>query len=202
MAFAGIALIVKGYEMVGFGRGARWKLCLVLLLILPATAINADDDGKGHRRRERRHGYNNQYGEKNLAPVNNATYADHCGVCHFAYQPELLPSESWRRILDRTDDHYGETVDLDTDTRKAISGYLTSKAADQSSSKLSQKIMRCLNGRIPVRITAIPYIRKEHHEIGPKVFSRTSVGSFSNCIACHRKADQGVYDDDWVSIPE
>jgi mono/diheme cytochrome c family protein len=34
------------------------------------------------------------------------------------------------------------------------------------------------------------------------VFVRPSVGSFSNCIACHTTAEKGVYDDDHVTIPQ
>jgi mono/diheme cytochrome c family protein len=201
MAIAKIVLILKGLNMIRFYKGAPWKRCLVFLLVVSATAISADGDGKKHRHRERRHSDNDHYGEKILAPVGNATYADHCGACHFAYQPGLLPSESWQKILDSTADHFGETVDFDTGAREEISGYLNSNAANTSSSELSQKIMRCLDGRIPVRITNIPCIRKKHHEIPQKVVNRPSVGSWSNCIACHRTADRGVYDDDWVSIP-
>jgi hypothetical protein len=80
--------------------------------------------------------------------------------------------------------------------------YLTLNAADTFSAELAKKILRCLNGRTPVRITDIPCIRKEHHEISPQVVKRPSVESLANCIACHRTAENRVYDDDWVSIPE
>jgi hypothetical protein len=62
--------------------------------------------------------------------------------------------------------------------------------------------MRCLGGTTPLRITDIPCIRKEHHEITPQAVQRKSVGSLSNCVACHRTAESGVYDDDNVSMPE
>ena len=188
--------------MIRFARRTLWTLCCILLLILSATAISADDDGKKHRYRERRRDDNNHYGEKDLKPVSNTTYIDHCSACHFTYQPGLLPSDSWHKILEDSEDHFGEAVDLDADAREEIYDYLTSNAANKSSSKLSQKIMRCLDGQTPLRITDIRYIRKEHHEIGQSVVNRPSVGSLSNCIACHRSADRGVYDDDRVSIPE
>ena len=185
-----------------FCRGALLGLLLVMLFVFLAATISADDDGKRHRRRERRHNEDSHHGGRSLRLVSNATYTDQCGACHFAYQPELLPSESWKRILDGTDDHFGDTVDLDPNARLEISGYLASNAADTSSAELAQKIVRCLNSRTPLRITDIPYIRKAHHEISQQVVKRTSVGSWSNCIACHRTAGKGVYDDDWVSIPE
>ncbi len=175
---------------------------LLMVLVVFVPAISADDDGKRHHRRERKHGENNHSGYRNLKTVSNSTYADQCGACHFAYQPELLPAASWKIILDGTDDHFGETVDLDESARLEISGYLASNAADKSSAKLSGKIMNCLVGSVPERITDIPYISKKHHEITPEVFQRKSVGSLSNCIACHRTAAKGEYDDDAVSIPE
>ena len=188
--------------MIHFTRRTLWSLCFIFLSVLSASVISADDNGKKHRYRERRHGDNNHYEEKYLNPVSNTTYNDNCSVCHFAYQPGLLPSDSWRKILESPVDHFGETLDLDADAREEIYVYLTSNAANTSSSKLSQKIMRCLGGQTPLRITDIPYIRKEHHEIGQGVVNRPSVGSLSNCIACHRNADRGIYDDDRVSIPE
>lgn len=188
--------------MIHFTRGTLWTLCFVFLSVLLATAKSADDNGKKHRYRERRYGDNNHYRKKYLKPVNNNTYTDYCGACHFAYQPGLLPSGSWHKVLENSEDHFGEILDLDADAREEVYEYLTSNAANTSSSKLSQKIMRCLDGQTPLRITFIPYIRKEHHEIGQSVVNRPSVGSLSNCIACHRNADRGVYDDDRVSIPE
>jgi hypothetical protein len=34
-----------------------------------------------------------------LKPVTNQTYEETCGDCHFGYQPELLPSASWLKIV-------------------------------------------------------------------------------------------------------
>jgi len=179
-----------------------WWVSLLMLWVVFAPTISADDDDKRHQRRERKHKENNHRGDKNLKPVNSAAYTDSCGACHFAYQPELLPAASWKKILEGTDDHFGETVDLDEGARLEISGYLASNAADKSSAKLAGEIMGCLGGTTPLRISDIPCIRKEHHEITPQTVQRKSVGSLSNCIACHRTAESGVYDDDNVSIPE
>lgn len=175
---------------------------MLLILVVFAPTLSADDDDKRHQRRERKHGENNHNGDKNLKPVGNAAYADQCGACHFPYQPELLPAASWKKIIESTDDHFGEALDLDEGPRLEISGYLASNAANTSSAKLAGKIVRCLGGLTPVRITDIPCIRKEHHEITPQMIQRKSVGSLSNCVACHRTAENGVYDDDDVSIPE
>ena len=149
-----------------------------------------DDDNNGHD--------NNDH----LKPVINQTYKETCGECHLAYQPELLPSESWLKILNQLDNHYGEEIETDPDTIKNISDYLKTNGAENSSAERSVKIMRCLGGQVPIRITDIPYIRKKHHELDPAIFKRKSIGSLSNCVACHTTAENGIYDDDAVKIPE
>ena len=35
--------------------------------------------------------------KKYISPVNSPTYEEECGACHFPYQPELLPSGSWKK---------------------------------------------------------------------------------------------------------
>ena len=149
-----------------------------------------DDDKKGHD--------NNDH----LKPVTNQTYNETCGGCHFAYQPELLPSASWLKILNQLDDHYGEEIEADPDTIKTISDYLKTNGAEKSSAERSVKIMRSLGDEAPIRITDIPYIRKKHYELDPAIFKRKSIGSLSNCIACHTTAENGIYDDDDVKIPK
>ena len=134
--------------------------------------------------------------------VANVTYKDNCSGCHFAYPPELLPASSWKGILTRLGDHFGESLALDDASREEIGKYLRENAADRSGSEKARKIMRSLGGRSPGRITEVPYVVKEHREIAQEVFRRKSIGSFSNCIACHKMADQGQFDDDQVTIPQ
>lgn len=143
----------------------------------------------------------NKAEEKSLKPVTNAAYKEKCGACHLAYQAELLPSASWVRILANISEHFGEGIDLDAESKQIIGKYLTENSADRSTAKLARKIKESLKGQTPNRITEIPYIRHEHRELPREVFSREPVGSFSNCSACHRSADQGKYDDD-VTLPE
>jgi hypothetical protein len=62
--------------------------------------------------------------------------------------------------------------------------------------------MRSLGNQVPLRITDIPYIREKHHEISPNILKRESIGSLSNCSACHTTAENGIYEDDNVTIPK
>jgi hypothetical protein len=135
-------------------------------------------------------------------PVTNLTYRTTCGECHFPYPTGLLPASSWKVILDRMKDHFGEQVSINPKSKEEILHYLTENGADQSSSKKSIKIMKSLKGQTPLRITEIPYIRDKHHEISKETLSRKAIGSLSNCIACHKNAERGNFDEDEVKIPD
>lgn len=159
------------------------------------------DRGKDRQYRKRYQSDSKHYGKRYLNSVNNPTYIEECGACHFTYQPELLPSGSWDKILAGLEDHFGEVIELDLASRKVIGEYLKANAAEHSSAKRAVKIMRSLGSQTPLRITEIPYIQRKHHEVSPSVFSRDPIGSFSNCLACHTTAEKGIYDDDYVVIP-
>jgi cytochrome c553 len=163
--------------------------CLLLTSFFHLAFADHDED---HEKKE----------SKFLAPVNNDTFKQKCGACHFAYQPGLLPSASWMQILANLDDHFGEAVELDDDSKKVISNYLKINSAENSSAKRAVKIMRSVGTQVPLRITDIRYIQKKHHEISSDVLKRKSIGSLSNCSACHTTADQGNYEDDFVKIPK
>jgi hypothetical protein len=169
--------------------------------VFQATLADDDRDNRRHRNRYRERHRNDDRGRSYLNPVTDPTYKDNCGGCHFAYQPELLPSASWKKILDGVDDHFRESIDLDQQTKSVILDYLDRNSAEHSTANRAGKIMRSLHGQAPTRITEIPYIREKHRELSPKVFEREAIGSLSNCIACHTTAEKGIYDDDKTSIP-
>jgi len=139
--------------------------------------------------------------DKYMKPVSNPVYKQVCGACHFAYLPEMLPSGSWKLILDNHGKYFGAESGVDGNNRQVILQYLSANAAEQSRAKRPRKIMKSLRGNLPARITDIPYIRKKHDEVSPELFRRKSVGSFSHCDACHRTAEQGIFDDDNVAVP-
>jgi hypothetical protein len=184
----------------------KWIVFLTAFLLTANvvfyTAL-ADHDGhkkeSRYQKRERKHSEHN--GKAVLTIVNNLMYKENCGTCHFAYQPELLPSGSWAKILTDLAGHFGEAVQLDPESKKIIAEYLKKNAADYSSTKLSAKIIKSIGTQTPQRITEIPYIQKNHHEISQDVVKRESIGSLSNCLACHTTAEKGIYDDDNVTIP-
>jgi hypothetical protein len=139
---------------------------------------NDNDDGK----------HESEY----LKPVDNEAYEQECGTCHFAYQPGLLPSGSWDKILAGLSSHFGEEISLTQELKKDIARYLKTNAAEYSSAKRAKKILKSLHGQTPIRITDTPYIQEKHHEL----VSRKSATSYSNCLVCHPTAEQGIYEDD------
>jgi len=159
-----------------------------------------DDDDDDHHTNDRK---DSKHSKKHyLTPVDNLTYKEECEACHFAYQPELLPSGSWERILAGLEDHFGEVLKLDPESKKIIAKYLKANAAEHSSAKRAVKIMRSLGNRTPLRITHVPYVQEKHDEVFAKVLKRESIGSLSNCSACHTTAEKGIYEDDYVMIPD
>jgi len=172
--------------------------------------LDAFSDDDNYRKRNRYRGgaqkvdddKNGQDNDDHLRPVTNQAYKETCGECHFAYQPGLLPSASWLKILDQLDDHFGEGLDIDSETLIIISDYLVASGAEKSSAKRSMKIMRSLGNQMPMRISDIPYIREKHHELNPEIYNRKSIGSPGNCTACHITAEKGIYEDDDVRIPQ
>ena len=183
-------------------------LLMALLLLgegIFCVVLAYQNEHKGRKRYQKRYRNSSEHdGKRHLKPVDNPTYKEICGECHFAYQPELLPSESWEKILAGLSDHYGEEIEIDQESRKIISEYLKANSAEYSSAKAAVKIMKSLRGQTPMRITDVPYIRHKHEDddIPADAFTRKSVGSMSNCIACHTTAEKGIYDDDDVVIPK
>lgn len=158
--------------------------CLLTLLTLPALADNHDREGR-HRYRQ-------------VPP--NASYRAECASCHMAYPPGMLPAASWRRVMGGLDRHFGENASLDAATRDDITAFLVLWSAENTNPKYRRKYAEN-PASPPLRITSTVWFRHKHDEIRPDVFRRKGVGSAANCVACHRQAEHGDFDDDSVRIP-
>lgn len=175
----------------------------VLLGGLVANPLYADDDDRGERngRHERSEKGESRGGGRLINPADNLTYKQECSSCHFLYLPGLLPARSWQEIMKGSDKHFGENLALDAKVKEEITNYLTANSAEKQDNRRSRKIMASINGT-PAKITDVPYIKKEHRKISAEVFKRPSIGSPSNCGACHPRAAQGDFEEDSVSIPK
>lgn len=124
-------------------------------------------------------------------------------MCHFAYQPGLLPARSWQQLMGKLNAHFGDNAELNKEAADYVASYLDKNAADKSSYRRSIKIMTALKvSDTPLRISDMAYFKREHDEVPKRlVQGNPKVGSFSNCAACHRRADTGSYHEDEVWIP-
>jgi cytochrome c553 len=142
--------------------------------------------------------------KKGVRPVDNESWLEECGACHFAYQPGLLPTRSWRKLFEAKAlaDHFGENAELGDETRLALLDFAVLLAADRSGYKRAKKINRSIPEDVaPLRIIETRYIKRKHDEIPDKLIKgNEEVKSLSFCDNCHRKATEGVYDDDTVDI--
>ena len=152
-----------------------------------------------------RWGEREEYGHRStgVAAINNPLYKEECGSCHMVYPPGLLPGNSWTKIMTGLEDHFGDNAELDTEARQTISTFLLANSADQSDYRRSRKFIRSIkSGDAPLRISEIPYFKHEHDEIPNRmVIGNPKVNSFSNCNACHAKAEQGSFNEHDVRIP-
>lgn len=138
-----------------------------------------------------------------VAMVSNPVYKDECGSCHMVYPPGLLPAKSWEKIMSSLEDHFDDNAELDAKSHKEINDFLVSNSADKSDYRRSRRFASANGaGDIITRISETPYFIHEHDEIpAGLVTGNKEVNSFSNCNACHRKADQASFRERDISIP-
>ena len=145
------------------------------------------------------HESHEEYGhnDRQASAASSPVYTEECGSCHMAYPAMLLPGKSWQKIMAGLEDHFGENAELDTKTQREIEAYLVETSARAS----YQKLFRNLGDSTPLRITELPYFVHEHDEIpGRFIEDNDQVQSLSQCNACHRDAERGLFDEDDVFI--
>jgi mono/diheme cytochrome c family protein len=122
-------------------------------------------------------------------------YQQECAACHLAYPPGMLPSASWQRLMSGLSRHFGTDASLDPATAKELDAWLRANAG---SYKKAQR-----DTALPPqdRITRSSWFLREHDEVAPATWKLPLVNSASNCAACHRGADQGVFHERDIRIP-
>lgn len=116
-----------------------------------------------------------------IPPVTHAPTLKECDECHMAFQPVLLPAESWRGIMAGLADHFGEDASLEAELAADIEAYLVQNAGQGDGAKL--------------RITEQRWFRHEH-DFPDRVWQKPEIRSRANCEACHRQAEQGIYEEE------
>jgi len=168
----------------------RWMQFLVLITsITSAGALLASggmDEGGGSQ----------------MPPVTNAKWKAECSSCHMLYHPGLLPERSWNKVMSGLDNHFGENASLDAATRDEITKFLALNSADKQDNRRSSRINQSIPANAaPLRISETRYFLSKHDEVSATTFKRKSIGSASNCIACHKGAEKGNFSESQVRIP-
>ena len=105
-------------------------------------------------------------------------YLETCSSCHIALPPGVLPSESWKKLLEEPDDHYGEQLtELIRITQLLIWEYL---------STFSRPLLK--DEPLPLYVERSRYFRALH----PRVDLPDPTTS-KTCLTCHPNASQFDY---------
>ena len=122
-------------------------------------------------------------------------YVQECSACHVAYPAGFLPAPSWQRVMAGLRKHYGTDASLDAASARDISAWLAANAGTY----------KRVNEEPPQdRISKSAWFLRKHRdgEVPANVWKRASVGSPSNCSACHVHADKGDFNEHDVRIPK
>ncbi|WP_290702306.1 diheme cytochrome c [Amphritea sp.] len=137
------------------------------------------------------------YGGRSDNSAEAVLYREECGACHLAYPAKMLPVDSWTEIMATLEDHFEENAEVSDETATMISAYLTDNAG-----KSGRGMLKRVKHDAPLRITELAYFVHEHDDVPERLVSgNEEVGSFSNCNACHQRAESGDFDEDSVRIP-
>ena len=167
------------------------KYILVLILMI---GFNYADDDYGYK----------AYSKNGVKPVDNELYQNECSACHFAYQPGLLTSKSWDKVMTNLDNHFGTDASVLDEDYNLIYKYImknsAEKAMDYKRSRRIASSMSYISTTVDA-ITKTPYIIKKHDEIPPRLIKQEEVKGLFNCIACHTQAKKGSYKESEIKIP-
>ena len=138
-----------------------------------------------------------------VAPVNNQLYIKECGSCHFPYQPGLLPSNAWNKMMTNLENHFNSDASLNEADLQTLTKYLNDNSAEKNMQyKRSSRIVSSLaKNQIPDSISTTPYMIKKHKDIKKDLITQNEVKGLFNCIACHKTADKGIYGERDINIP-
>jgi hypothetical protein len=161
----------------------RFALLTGLALLLAATASWAEDDDDDDDERGQ-----GQSDAAARATPQWKQYETECGSCHLAFPPRMLPAKSWTTLMGGLDNHFGQNAEVDAATGKALSAWLVKQAGTDV-------------GGAPLRITTLPWWKREHREVAANVYQRKAITSPANCAACHPGANQGAFGEHAVRIP-
>ena len=99
---------------------------------------------------------------------------------------------NWQNIMSGLDKHFCKDASLDAKIQIEITQWLKKKSATK------QKYLTLASEN---RMTQSAWFIHEHREISAVVWTRDSVKSRSNCLACHMNAVKEIVNEDNIRIP-
>jgi hypothetical protein len=132
-----------------------------------------------------------------VPPVTDPVVKKECGSCHMVFPPQFLPQRSWQKLVDGLADHFGQDASLPESQRAAVLAYHLAHAADTPGApREARKFADSISAaETPLRITETGRWRNEHRKVKPERWASAAVKSKVNCLACHKDAERGVWDD-------
>lgn len=127
-------------------------------------------------------------GEHAYGPTSTwpAAYVEECASCHVAYPPQLLTAPGWQQVMAQLDKHYGVDASVEPKRRVTIADFLQSAASRRDKHAPTEA---------GSRLTRTSWFVREHGATAPAKIA------FSDCSACHTRAEQGDYAERSLKLP-
>lgn len=147
-----------------------WQLLFLLVIILCTTGLGASMSIAIDKSNVKQGDNVNEIGEE--------IYLENCSECHIPLPPSILPTESWREILENPDNHYG----LQLKNINRLTQVLMWRYFQSNSRRLN------FEEAIPSLVSQSRYFKAFH----PKVEFSKDV-THQTCIVCHPNAKDFDY---------
>jgi len=135
---------------------------------------------------------------ESFPPITDKAVLAECGDCHMVFFAEMLPRRSWMNILSNLSNHFGEDASVDAAVLPKIIAHHVSNAGDVINSRGARKWREGLDpNEAPEKITSAPRFTRKHSDSDFKrMWDKFKVKSNADCVACHKQAQQGIFEDD------
>lgn len=143
--------------------------------------------------------------EKRDFQIENPLFYEKCSKCHKTYPPFMLPHDSWVRLMDGLDNHFGEQImenNITKSEQSTIKEYLLMHSAETSTHKVAFKTLDSLGNMRPISMSKVPYWRESHKSIDKAIFKTPPIKKASNCFVCHPDFEYGILDNTRIHIPK
>jgi mono/diheme cytochrome c family protein len=120
------------------------------------------------------------------------SYEAECASCHMAFPPGLMNQKNWQSIMTGLSKHFGTDASIDAKLQIEITNRLIKNSA------IKQKYSAMAPDN---RMTKSAWFIKEHDELKADVRKRASTKSAANCMACHKDAASGGFNEKNIQVP-